>query len=259
MSYYLKQHIDFKAHNDEVNRLMEAFGSGKPYRVPVMVYGSITNYFLNPELNSRGLTFKDFFENPEVQIFAQLEYQNWKRFNIYCDLPMGIPDDGWQLFIDFQNSFEAAPFGCPLVYFDGGVPDTLETLKENGELLYDMPETIDFNNGVMSRIIEFYEFMCDKCENMEYKGKPVKPPAEITGERTDGIFTLATKIRGVENLLVAYYDDPDLIHAISEHHMEYLKTLYAKILDEGVTFDFIFFWEDILLIPSSIMSALIFP
>ena len=48
---------------------------------------------------------------------------------------------------------------------------------------------------------------------------------------------------GVENLLMAYYDQPALIQAISEHHLDYLKRLYTRILAE-VEFDFIFLWED---------------
>lgn len=50
-------------------------------------------------------------------------------------------------------------------------------------------------------------------------------------------------LMGVENLLVAYYDQPELVHAISEHHLQYLKALYAKIIPH-VEYDFIFMWED---------------
>jgi hypothetical protein len=217
MSFHLKQNIDFKKHNEEVCRVMEAYNSGKPYRVPVMVSGSITNYFLNPELNTKRLMFKDFFENPDVQINTQLEYQKWKLFNVCCDLPMGLPDDSWQLSIDFQNSWEATWFGCPLIYWDWRVPDSIEILKENGELLYDMPETLDYKNGIISRIIEFYDYMCDKCKNMEYHGRLVKPPVEILGERTDGIFTLATKVRGTENLLVDMLTNEKYYHDLMDY------------------------------------------
>lgn len=50
-------------------------------------------------------------------------------------------------------------------------------------------------------------------------------------------------LMGVENLLLAYYDQPELIHAISRHHLDFIKALYSKIL-EDVEFDFIFVWED---------------
>ena len=50
-------------------------------------------------------------------------------------------------------------------------------------------------------------------------------------------------LMGVTNLLLAYYDRPDLVHAISRHHLTFLQELYSKILPD-VTFDFIFCWED---------------
>ena len=50
-------------------------------------------------------------------------------------------------------------------------------------------------------------------------------------------------LMGVENLLVAYYDQPKLLHAINAYHLEYLKTLYGKLLP-AIDFDFVFIWED---------------
>jgi uroporphyrinogen decarboxylase len=50
-------------------------------------------------------------------------------------------------------------------------------------------------------------------------------------------------LMGVTNLLMAYYDQPELVHAISRHHLAFLKTMYARILRD-VKFDFIFVWED---------------
>jgi uroporphyrinogen decarboxylase len=48
---------------------------------------------------------------------------------------------------------------------------------------------------------------------------------------------------GAEELLMAYYDQPELIHAISRQHLDFIKVLYAEILKD-VTFDYIFVWED---------------
>ena len=50
-------------------------------------------------------------------------------------------------------------------------------------------------------------------------------------------------LMGVENLLLAYYDQPELIHAISRHHVYFLQELYGRILKD-VAFDFVFLWED---------------
>ena len=50
-------------------------------------------------------------------------------------------------------------------------------------------------------------------------------------------------LMGVENLLLAYHDDPDLIRAVCDHHLDFLRTIMARELRE-VEFDFAFIWED---------------
>ncbi len=50
-------------------------------------------------------------------------------------------------------------------------------------------------------------------------------------------------LMGVENLLVAYHDDPDLLHAMASHHLDFLRTVLERELQD-VEFDFAFIWED---------------
>jgi hypothetical protein len=50
-------------------------------------------------------------------------------------------------------------------------------------------------------------------------------------------------LMGLENLCIALVEQPELIHAISRHHVDFLKRLYAKIIPD-VEFDFVFMWED---------------
>jgi len=50
-------------------------------------------------------------------------------------------------------------------------------------------------------------------------------------------------LMGVENLLLAYHDDPDLIHAMNRQHLDFLRTVMERELQE-VEFDFAFIWED---------------
>jgi hypothetical protein len=65
----------------------------------------------------------------------------------------------------------------------------------------------------------------------------------VMGATEISFFGWHRDLMGVENLLLAYHDQPRLVHAISEHHLRFLKKLYARIAP-GVQFDFIFFWED---------------
>ena len=64
-------------------------------------------------------------------------------------------------------------------------------------------------------------------------------------------------LMGVENLLMAYYDQPELIHAINRQHLEFVKTIYTRIARD-VQFDFIFFWEDMAFKNGPLISPALF-
>lgn len=65
----------------------------------------------------------------------------------------------------------------------------------------------------------------------------------VVGNVAASFFGWPRSLMGVENLLLAYYDQPDLIHAINRQHLEFIKLLYDRALQE-VEFDFAFIWED---------------
>jgi uroporphyrinogen decarboxylase len=65
----------------------------------------------------------------------------------------------------------------------------------------------------------------------------------VMGRLDISFFGWHRDLMGVENLLMAFFDQPELVHAISRHHLDFLKRFYGKIL-ERVDYDFIFMWED---------------
>ncbi len=65
----------------------------------------------------------------------------------------------------------------------------------------------------------------------------------VMGRTEISFFGWHRDLMGAVNLLMAYYQEPELVHAISRHHLFFLKELYARVLRD-VTFDFIFLWED---------------
>lgn len=75
----------------------------------------------------------------------------------------------------------------------------------------------------------------------------------VLGDCEISFFGWHRDLMGVENLLVAYYDQPELIHAISRYHVEYLKQLYSRILPH-VDADFVFIWEDMSFKNGSLIS-----
>jgi uroporphyrinogen decarboxylase len=63
------------------------------------------------------------------------------------------------------------------------------------------------------------------------------------GRRENGFFGWLRELMGLEGLLFAYIEQPDLVHAICRYHVTYLQGLYERALRD-VKFDFIFMWED---------------
>ncbi len=214
MASFLKRTIDFDQHNDEVKRVWEAYNRRTPYRVPITVAGSIRNFFNNPEVNDTRYTFEDFFKNPQAQIDCQLAYQKWVRHNLVCDLEMGSPRNGWQVSIDFQNSYEAMWFGCPLNYFGNDVPDTSEILKADKMKLSRLREPDPLFGNLLARGMEFFDYMQATCPSMEKDGLPVHPPTTIPGEGTDGPFDVAYKLRGAAEVCIDMHDDPRYFHEL---------------------------------------------
>ncbi|MCM8769520.1 MAG: hypothetical protein NC911_07635, partial [Candidatus Omnitrophica bacterium] len=216
MSFFLQEKVDWKKHNEEVAFVWEAYHQGQPYRVPITVSGSIRNLFANPVLNTTGYTFQDFFTNPEAQITCQLVYQKWVRYNLLCDQMMGPPENGWQLSVDFQNSYEAGWMGCPLRFWGDQVPDTEPILAEKKEKLYELTAPDPLRGNLLGQAMEFFEYMHHRCAGIEFEGKPVLPPLTIPGEGTDGPFDLAYKLRGAANLCLDMLTDETYFHDLME-------------------------------------------
>ncbi|MDP2989202.1 MAG: uroporphyrinogen decarboxylase family protein [Kiritimatiellota bacterium] len=229
MGSFLKRKIDFERHNAECRKVWAAYNQRKPSRVPITVAGSIRNFFQNPELNTTGYAFEDFFKNPQAQIECQLAYQKWCRYNLVCDTEMGPPKNGWEVGVNFQNSWEAGWMGCPLHYFGNDMPDTSEILKEDKSTLYQLKEPDALHGGLLGRAMEFFDYMHAKCPQMEFEGLPVRPPASIPGEGTDGPFDLAYKLRGAAEVCLDMYEDPkyyhDLMSFITENIIRRIKAI----------------------------------
>jgi hypothetical protein len=217
MPFYLSHPVDFRRHNDETKRVWDAYRARRPYRVPVTLSGSISNLFCNPAINDTGYTFRDFFERPEAQVKAQLAYRKWWRYNLVYDQEMGPPEKGWSISVDFQNSYEAGWFGCILVYPDGAVPDALPMLQERKERLYELEPPDPLRGNLYARVMDFFEFMQDRCPSMEFDGRPVIPPSSIPGEGTDGPFTVACKLRGLTEMCLDMYEDRAYFHDLMKY------------------------------------------
>jgi hypothetical protein len=100
--------LDFEQHNEEVRQVWQAYREGKPIRVPVIFGINVRFTMWLPEANPRKITFEQYFSDPQIMLERQIEHIHWVRHNIPQDAEMGLPKDGWHVWVDFQNVYEAA-------------------------------------------------------------------------------------------------------------------------------------------------------
>ena len=206
---------DFTAHNAEVKECWEAYRAGRPYRVPISWGINPRLWLLDPTLNTRGITFREYFEDPETALQVQVRHQNYVRHQVIQDAEMGLPE-AWSAYPDFQNCCEAMWFGCKLHYCEGNVPDTEPMLcGEHRDLLFDrgLPDPL---GGVMAENIRRWEYLKGRRDQgFEYRGRPLGEVGLAMGG-TDGPFTAGCNLRGTTQLCLDLYEDPDYVRRLLE-------------------------------------------
>ena len=100
--------MDFAAHNEEVRQVRQAYEARQPIRVPVEFNLSMRYFIANPAVNVKGVTWRDFSEDPEVMFDMYMRRHHFVRYNVVADWEMGPPEKEWPgPHVDFQNIYEA--------------------------------------------------------------------------------------------------------------------------------------------------------
>lgn len=230
------QPIDYDLHNAEVKQIWESYNSGKPIRVPVILGVNPRYYLLDPALNTEKITFEDYFKDPDTMVEVQVKFQHYLRHHLLQDAEMGLPKDGWPVWIDFQNSHEAAWFGCEVHYYPDQVPDTRPFLTDdNKRMLFDRGLPDPLKDNIMSKNLWFYEHILSDMSKYVYYGLPVLS-VHPSGMGTDGPFTAACNIRGATEICTEIYSDPDYVHELLDYITQSIilriKTLRRHFLKE---------------------------
>ncbi len=217
---------NFKEHNREVKILWEDFYAGTPERIPMTIGVNPRFWLLDPNYNTKGITFKDYFGDPEIMWNVQLRFAKLAAFEIFFDHEMGVPENGWAVNVDFQNTFEAPWLGCEIHYPEDNVPATVPYLHEDNK--YELLEkgVPDPFSGLMRTAKEYYEIFREKGEKgFVYEGAPVSVNRVMDG--TDGPFTIACNLRGTEEFCVDLYEDTEyalqLMGLITEATIQRIK------------------------------------
>ncbi len=214
MSYYL-QPSDYDEHNARVKQVWDAYHSGKPTRVPVILGVNPRTILLNSALNTEGITFQQYSEDADTMAHVQMRSQHYIRHNLMQDAEMGLPERGWAISVDLQNYYEAAWFGAPVEYRPGQVPDTSPILSDDRKrMLFDQGMPDPFTGGVMARAWPLYEQLKANMANYTYAGLPVVHVGPPSGFSTDGPMTVACSLRGATEFCLDFYEDPDYVREL---------------------------------------------
>lgn len=200
---------DFCHHNEEVSRLWSDFNQGINSRVP-MILGFSSRYFMfNNITNPEHITYEDYSSDPELMVRMQMRFAEYERTKIFSDKEMGIPEEGWDLSIDFQNYYEGAWLGCPIRYFEGNVPSAVAFLDDDKKRSIFSKGIPDPFSGIFGIGRDYYEKINSNLSKYSHAGRPVRSFRPLSFLGTDGPFTLFCELRGATNACLDIYEDPE--------------------------------------------------
>jgi uroporphyrinogen-III decarboxylase len=179
--------------------------------VPI-IFGLATRFFMmHPEANAKRWTFRQYTEDPNVMFEAKLAFERWHRFNILQDYELGLPEK-WPIWVDFQNYYEAAWFGCPIEYLGEEVPDTRPVFANAPERVMErgLPEPF---GGVMGRAKEYVELWRERAKKETFLGRPIGVTA-VSGIGTDGPMTVACNLFGPDVVCEMMASEPERLHKL---------------------------------------------
>ena len=76
---------------------------------------------------------------------------------------------------------------------------------------------------------------------------------EIIGVDFKGFYGFPRALMGMENLSLAFHDNPDFVRRIIDDRLQFAKDLYARVLQTG-RLDFVQLWEDMAFKTASLVS-----
>ena len=221
--------FDYAKHNEEVGKVWAAYHSGNPVRIPMILGMNPRMVILDPK-RSGGVTFERYYNDPQTMLETQLKFRKFEACEVFYDHMMGIPENGWALYPDFQNDTECGWLGAQVKYSDNAVPFTVPFLSDDAkkDMLFKkgIPQPFD---GLLGKALEFYNYFTDKKnEGFTYEGAPIHS-VWFPGMGTDGPMTVACMLRGTTEFCLDLYEDTpyalELLEYITEAALFRIKAL----------------------------------
>jgi uroporphyrinogen-III decarboxylase len=184
-----------------------------PDRIPVLPAIN-TRYWL-PKI---GVSFGEYFADPETMLRSQILGHKWLMENIHTDQfnILGSWGCGWT---DFQNCSDSGSLGCEVIFPPDHIPwvsgkGWVKTEKDLRQL-----EKIDFiSNGLNLRQVEYRHKMIEISERypVRFQGGPIFYPGQNPALtlQSNGPFTIAADLMGEMEICTALYDRPNFVNEI---------------------------------------------
>lgn len=242
---------------EEIEARRERVAKAKRFETPdrVPVIPAVSHRVMVPQT---GISFRDYYRDPETMLRAQILGQKWLMENIRTDAHSitGAWTGAWT---DFQNTFEAGSLGCEVVFPDDDIPWVGPGWVKTDNDLRRL-EAIDFvHSGINQKQIDYRRAMMAVADKypVRFQGGPVFYPGENPSltHTSDGPFGVAGDVMGQTELFTAVYENPDFVR-------ELLRIVTDKLIDwldfcwqeEGLPTPKDFAWTDDLAVSLSAKS-----
>lgn len=183
-----------------------------PDRVPVIP--AIAHRLLIPKT---GISFRDYYRDPETMLRAQILAQKWLFENVRTDA-YSITGAWTGAWTDFQNTFEAGSLGVQVHFPDDDIPWVGEGWVKSDN---DLPklEAIDYvHSGINARQVEFRRRMIEVADKypVRFRGGPIFYPGASPWltNTSDGPFGVTGDVMGQVEAFTAIYERPDFLREV---------------------------------------------
>lgn len=183
-----------------------------PDRVPVIP--AIAHRLMVPQV---GVSFRDYFSDPETMLRTQILCQKWLLENVRTDA-YSITGAWTGAWTDFQNTFEAGSLGCQIHFPDDDIPWVGEGWVKSDDDLRRL-EAFDYvDNGINARQVAYRRAMIDVAEKypVRFQGGPVFYPGANPSltNTSDGPFGVTGDVMGQVEAFTAIYERPEFVHEV---------------------------------------------
>lgn len=198
---------------EEIEARRERVTKAKQFETPdrVPVIPAIAHRLLIPKT---GVSFHDYYRDPETMLRTQILAQKWLLENIRTDA-YSITGAWTGAWTDFQNTFEAGSLGVQIHFPGDDIPWVGEGWVKSDDDLKTL-EAIDYvHSGINAQQVKFRRRMIEVAEKypVRFQGGPVFYPgaAPWLTNTSDGPFGVTGDVMGQVEAFMAIYERPDFL------------------------------------------------